>query len=393
PGDDALDSDSPKTVILSIDGGGIKGIIPAYGITVLEEQLGMQSYEIFDIIGGTSTGGILSIALTAPQSGKTKPRTAQEVLDIYLTDCESIFVPTDYDDVGGPKFYANENAQNIDRCSSGGVEIYLQKMLGTSTLSEAANMFDTAKIKQVFTTSYVINSSGATVSDPVEGKDFGPYLFNWMNALQSDSDDYFLWEAARSTSAAPTYFSVAHVGGGNNPRSGAAEKWAVDGGIMSNDPSMWAVAEAFKMGLVESLDDLVIVSLGCGLDPYNAGIGVTNELPNSGSCGQESGFWSAMDWGTEALYNLNGDEGGAGAALLMSLYANQFTPDNQLAILAQNTGMQYIRIQPQLPSALTDMADCTNTAALDSFAQYYYSSRDGKAAVEHAVAAIRSATE
>ncbi|MEO0788884.1 MAG: patatin-like phospholipase family protein, partial [Bacteroidota bacterium] len=111
PGDDALDSDSPKTVILSIDGGGIKGIIPAYGITVLEEQLGMQSYEIFDIIGGTSTGGILSIALTAPQSGKTKPRTAQEVLDIYLTDCDSIFVPTDYDDVGGPKFYANENAQ------------------------------------------------------------------------------------------------------------------------------------------------------------------------------------------------------------------------------------------------------------------------------------------
>ncbi|MEO0787828.1 MAG: hypothetical protein AAFY36_04145, partial [Bacteroidota bacterium] len=125
----------------------------------------------------------------------------------------------------------------------------------------------------------------------------------------------------------------------------------------------------------------------------NAGIGVTNELSNSGSCGQESGFWSAMDWGTEALYNLNGDEGGAGAALLMSLYANQFTPDNQLAILAQNTGMQYIRIQPQLPSALTDMADCTNTTALDSFAQYYYSSRDGKAAVEHAVAAIRSATE
>ncbi|MDC8005664.1 patatin-like phospholipase family protein [Aureisphaera galaxeae] len=368
-----------KTVILAIDGGGIKGILPAYFLTQIEAKLsGEKSYRLFDVIGGTSTGGIISIGLTAPYHSDNSPRTAQEVLDFYMNDCNKIFYPNDQPT--GPLYYAHEY----------GLEPFLQSMLGSTTpLSVAARTLPKKKVKQVFTTTYTINSTGGIIKDPKMGKDYGPYLFNWYDALQDSSHDYYLWEAARATSAAPTYFPVAHVGGGSGTRSSADERWSVDGGVMTNDPSVWAITEALRSGAASSIDDIVVVSLGCGIYPQGAGLELFNDAVNHQPYGQKYGFWGDDDWGLD-LKNLAGDDTANSIITETTLNANQFVAATQLEQFANTTGLEYYRVQMTLPSNLTAMDNCKITNALLTHAKNYVSSAAGQKQLNDIVTTINN---
>jgi len=55
--------------VLSIDGGGIRGIIPAMVVAHIERQMGQPAHELFDLMVGTSTGGILALGLARPGQG------------------------------------------------------------------------------------------------------------------------------------------------------------------------------------------------------------------------------------------------------------------------------------------------------------------------------------
>ena len=69
--------------VLSIDGGGLRGIIPAMVLTEIEERTRRAITETFDLIAGTSTGGMLALGLVMPGDG-SKPRyTAKELIGIY----------------------------------------------------------------------------------------------------------------------------------------------------------------------------------------------------------------------------------------------------------------------------------------------------------------------
>jgi len=74
--------------VLSIQGGGIRGIIPACALVALETQTGKLTREVFDFIGGTSTGALLAAAIAAGVP-------AQRSLDVYLQEGHTIFSPTD----------------------------------------------------------------------------------------------------------------------------------------------------------------------------------------------------------------------------------------------------------------------------------------------------------
>src|SRR4051812_29972527 len=77
--------------VLSVDGGGIRGVIPAMVLSNLEERTGRHTSELFDLIAGTSTGGIIALVLTAPGAGG-KPRwTANDLVDLYLSTGPRIF--------------------------------------------------------------------------------------------------------------------------------------------------------------------------------------------------------------------------------------------------------------------------------------------------------------
>src|ERR671933_2629709 len=72
--------------VLAIDGGGIRGLIPALVLTELERRSGRRVFELFDLIAGTSTGGILACALCAPD-----PLPASEVVKLYDEEGPKIF--------------------------------------------------------------------------------------------------------------------------------------------------------------------------------------------------------------------------------------------------------------------------------------------------------------
>src|SRR3954462_11298529 len=79
--------------VLRIDGGGIRGLIPAIVLADIERRTGRRIAELFDLVAGTSTGGILACALTAPsEADPAVPRFAAEQLaELYETEGPRIF--------------------------------------------------------------------------------------------------------------------------------------------------------------------------------------------------------------------------------------------------------------------------------------------------------------
>ncbi len=88
--------------VLSIDGGGIRGIIPATVLIALEQLTGRRTYELFDGMVGTSTGGILTLALTCPQAD-AQPQPAARIRSLYLDRGPQIFPLGGIPMVGRPR--------------------------------------------------------------------------------------------------------------------------------------------------------------------------------------------------------------------------------------------------------------------------------------------------
>jgi uncharacterized protein len=77
--------------ILSIDGGGIRGVIPATILARIELLTGKPICELFDLIAGTSTGGILTLGLTKPGADRTPSHSAAQMIALYEDEGGRIF--------------------------------------------------------------------------------------------------------------------------------------------------------------------------------------------------------------------------------------------------------------------------------------------------------------
>ena len=82
---------SPLVRILAIDGGGIRGLIPAIVLADLERRTGRRTAELFDLIAGTSTGGILACGLTRPGDGDAPAFSAADLIGLYESEGPEIF--------------------------------------------------------------------------------------------------------------------------------------------------------------------------------------------------------------------------------------------------------------------------------------------------------------
>ena len=357
-----------KTIILAIDGGGIKGVIPATFIRHIESVLEKPSYQLFDIIGGTSTGGIITAALTTPRESTGIPYTAKELVEIYRKDGDQIFLAQGCEIEQCATYYADNGSGN-------GIEPFLRKMYGHDlSLAHSRDKVQSLpdnRVKHMFTTSYIVNNSQRKVSPPVRGRNFGPYLFNWFDAVnRPDTDNYAVWEAARGTSAAPTYFPIAHVGGGVSPRSTAANKWVVDGGTMSNNPAVWGVTEALRIGLALRLEEIIVISLGTGIYEGGAGVGINSNAVKD--IVPEDGNWSTLPWMVEKLDDLEGADHSRGALMSSILEAVQSVTHSQLTALKQ-VGLKYYRLEPKLTYSQSQMdnIDPNNIQSLMATANTY----------------------
>jgi predicted acylesterase/phospholipase RssA len=200
--------------ILAIDGGGIRGLIPALVCEHMEDVTDSGILKMFDLIAGTSTGGILALGYAAGLEAK-------ELVDLYKTHGKEIFGrPAKVTGWWRPKYSAKP------------LEAILREKFGERKLSEAH--------VEVMVTNYNLDLRR-------------PMVWQRSRALDNkEANDCFMYEAARGTSAAPTYFAPASVGQWN----------FVDGGLWANNPSAAAFIEAKKLWPYE--DKWLLVSLGTG---------------------------------------------------------------------------------------------------------------------------------
>jgi hypothetical protein len=203
--------------VLAIDGGGIMGIIPAMVLAEIEKRTSRRTAEMFDLVSGTSTGGILGMCLCSGHS-------AEEVVDLYLENGKTIFSKSFFRRIG--------TAWGLSGAKYGhaGLEEVLNKYFGDRRLLDSP--------VPIMACSYDLISR-----EPV-------FFKSW----RSDMADMPMTLASRATSAAPTYFEpVEHTLSGKN-------MLLVDGGVAANNPAVSAAAEACKLWG----SDLMVVSLGTG---------------------------------------------------------------------------------------------------------------------------------
>jgi uncharacterized protein len=82
---------SNRVNVLSIDGGGIRGIIPAMVLADLEQRTGRRISSMFQLLAGTSTGGILALGLTQPGSDGQPEYRASQLVELYEREGRNIF--------------------------------------------------------------------------------------------------------------------------------------------------------------------------------------------------------------------------------------------------------------------------------------------------------------
>jgi patatin-like phospholipase/acyl hydrolase len=237
----------PKRVaVLAVDGGGIRGIIPAVILAELEQRMGMRCAEAFDLIAGTSTGGIIALGLTKPDPANPKaPQHAAKDLVTF------------YEDNGPAIFHHGFDPLKLIRSAypAGPLEKALKANFGDVMVSQA--------VRDVLITSFDIQA----------GKVF------MFKRTYAQKQDYAMWQAARATSAAPTYFPP-YVVGDPGPV-------LVDGGVCVNDPAMCAYVEAVDLFGKDGPPDVLVVSVGTGDKAHRIGKDATD--------------WGLIEWARPIL--------------------------------------------------------------------------------------------
>jgi len=223
--------------VLAIDGGGIRGIIPALVLAEVERRTGKRAAELFDLIAGTSTGGILVCALCAPD-----PLPAEQLVGLYEDE--------------GPKIFDRSLWQGI-RSANG----LLDEKYDAGALDRALERF--LSDKRLAETKPDLLVPAYNMGDP------GPYFFKSRKARE-EGEDFPLSQVARATSAAPTYFEPFQLTG----------EALVDGGVFATNPAMCAFAEVMRF---QPTADLVLLSLGTGQ--------LTRPLPY-----HEVKDWGLVEW-------------------------------------------------------------------------------------------------
>ena len=212
--------------ILSIDGGGIRGIIPATILAEIEKQTGQTISETFDLIAGTSTGGILAIALSKAGDGGKVQYSAEELIALYADHGDEIFYRSPWRRISTLRGLADE------RYGHEALEKLLRQYMGDEVLGNA--------LTNVLVSSYDIENRQ-------------PFFFK---SWRDESRQVKMWQAARATSAAPTYFEPASI-----PVAGD-DLALIDGGVFINNPAVSAYAEARR--LYQDEDEFLVLSLGTG---------------------------------------------------------------------------------------------------------------------------------
>jgi patatin-like phospholipase/acyl hydrolase len=290
--------------VLSIDGGGIRGIIPALILAELEQRSGRPIAKMFDLVAGTSTGGILAVGLTMAGARRKPKYSARDLVALYEEEGDDIFHRSKWHQIRAVGNLAEE------KYPSEGIERVLTERFGKAWLSES--------LTNVLVTAYDIELRR-------------PHFFKSDRARKKPERDFHLADIARATSAAPTYFEPAQV----RSRAGDDPVALVDGGVFANNPAACALVEAICT-YGAKLGDMTFLSLGTG------------ELTRP-IMFEEAKGWGLAKW--------------AQPILSVVFDGVSDTVDFQVKSLLEMAGKQsrYLRIQAPLHEGNDDMDDASRT--------------------------------
>lgn len=228
-----------KFKILSIDGGGIRGVYPARFLAKLEANLGSPIAEHFDLICGTSTGGILALALALKIP-------ASEIQNLYLENRKLIFPPLYRRWRFGFRRAKYDNKK-------------LEKLL-REKFKKANNNVE-PRIADLSTRVCI------TGFDLINAK---PKVFKTPHKALYDTDLHIpVYQVAMATAAAPTYFNpYSNHYTVNNGKEKEEFLMRVDGGVFANNPALIGLTEA-HCALDKKYKDIELYSIGTGQETFN----------------------------------------------------------------------------------------------------------------------------
>lgn len=318
--------------ILSIDGGGIRGIIPAKWLTKLEEELGSPLHTHFDLVVGTSTGAMLAAGISAGIP-------AADLLNIYVESGCKIFPPR-----GGfnrsRRNFVSDFFTPIHR-----PEPLRETLKANFSLPGRLMIFGELKIDCMIVTYDVLSRR--------------PRVFcSW-----SESDQGLeVWSLCTASCSAPTYFPahVINLDGVDFP--------LIDGGVVANNPSGLALAYAIKrrqkLGLIdfETAEEIFLVSMGTG--------NLTRPISVEEAC-----KWGTAQW----------------AMPILDVIFDGTSSADELVCEAILKDDNYVRLQFELMIANDDMDDASreNIQDLQAEAMRYLSDQGGRRSFERIVEGLK----
>ena len=241
---------SRKACILSIDGGGMRGIIPARVLSYIEDSLQKKTgnpdvriADFFDIIAGTSVGGLIATMLVTNDGNGRPLFKSEEAWKLIAEKGKLIFrVPT----LQRP--FAWLRGILTPRYSTKDMEGILKKHLSRD--GRELTLKDT--VKPLLVPCYDLSSACA-------------FLFSRADAMQTDSFDFALADICRATSAVPGFFKPSKLVSVNKKTLVVG----IDGGLVMNNPAAAAVTHVLhntaEFSYVKSVSDVMVLSLGTGL--------------------------------------------------------------------------------------------------------------------------------
>ncbi|CAG8660504.1 1168_t:CDS:2 [Dentiscutata erythropus] len=336
--------------ILSIDGGGFRGIIPAAILTEIERRVteeiskehkdvDIRCADLFDIISGTSTGSILALGLSTPDKNKRPKFDAKYILDFYKNNGHNVFsnypalklknhIEQESEEIKAEIREKGEEVSLLSRAFSFRSYTFKSFGFGSFRNKTQSNGVDVQVNKSGFTGSVTTSKTEITKEDHLDkvlttimgyaadinlikprydGIMFDNLLQQEFESAQlkdtNTYDDYLMRDVCRASAAAPAFFPAKQMG----------EQYFIDGGVFLNNPTAVAYLKAKKL---YPNSKFVVISIGTGY--------YKNSLQKYSDAG-------ALQWGIPLLN------------LLFNAELN--SNDANMKMMADLDGSKYFRLQ------------------------------------------------